>query len=71
MKRFAFLFASLVFSIQLIGCGDAATPPAGTPGTGPDTGPPTAGEAKKDRDRLFAEVEERAAKARDKAAKKR
>jgi hypothetical protein len=62
MKRFALLFASLVLSTVVIGCGDESTPPAGTPGTGPDTGPTTAGLAKKDRDKMFKDLDEAAAK---------
>jgi hypothetical protein len=67
MKRFALLFVVLVLSTQMIGCGEAPTPPAGKPGTGPDTGPPTKGEAKRDRDKMFKDMAERDAKA---AAKK-
>ena len=63
MKRFAPLFASLVLSTLMIGCGEAPTPPAGKPGVGPDTGPPTKGEAKKDRDKMFKDMAERDAKA--------
>jgi hypothetical protein len=62
MKRFALLFASLVLSAVLMGCGEEATPPAGTPGTGPDTGPATEGLAKKDRERMFKAQEEAVAK---------
>jgi hypothetical protein len=71
MKRFPLLVASLILSAQMIGCGEGAAPPAGTPGTGPDTGPSTTGEAKKDRDKMFADMEERAAKVREKGAKKK
>lgn len=47
MKRLALLFVSLVFSILPVGCGEQVVPPAGTPGTGAYTGPPTAGECEK------------------------
>ena len=64
MKRFALLFVLIVLPTLMIGCGDQSTPPAGTPGTGPDTGPPTKGEAQKDRERMFKQIDEKVAKAR-------
>jgi hypothetical protein len=70
MKRFALSFASLVLSTSMFGCGDESTPAAGTPSAGPGTEIRTAGEAKKDRDKMFTDVEAKAAKAREKAANK-
>ena len=69
MKRFALLFSLIVLSFQLIGCGEDAAPPAGTPGTGPDTGPPTQGLAKKDQENMFKRIEDKVAK--QKAAEKK
>jgi hypothetical protein len=66
MKRFARLFASLALSAFLVGCGEAPTPPSGTLGTGPPTGPPTAGVAKKNHDEML----KRLSVAVDKAARK-
>jgi hypothetical protein len=65
MKRFALLFALLVFSGVVIGC-EGAPPPAGTPAVGPPTGAPIAGEAKRDRDRQFKDLEEKSVKAAQK-----
>ena len=48
MKRLALLFVSLALSILPIGCGEQAAPPAGTPGTGPYTGPSTKGVAQEE-----------------------
>jgi hypothetical protein len=62
MKTFVVLLASLVLTTVVIGCGEAPTPPAGTPGTGPATGPPTAGLAKRDRDKMFKDMEDAVAK---------
>jgi hypothetical protein len=58
MKRFAVFLLLLAFSTQLIGCGEEAAPPAGTPGTGPPAPGAVKGEAKKDRDKLFKALED-------------
>jgi hypothetical protein len=64
MKRFVLLFASLVLAIQVIGCGGETT-------TNPASDDPSQwGEAKKYEAKRAAELEERAAKAAAKAAKK-
>jgi hypothetical protein len=71
MKRFALLFASLVLSIQIAGCGDestTATRGGGGVGGAATSDPPTVGEAKKDQDKRKAEAEARVAKAAAKAA---
>jgi hypothetical protein len=68
MKRFALLFALLVLSSQMVGCGEESTAtskPGGVTATGPDPG--VVGAAKKDQDKRKAEEAERAAA---KAAKK-
>jgi hypothetical protein len=69
MKRFALLFALIVLPTLMIGCGDDSTLPAGTPGQGPDTGPPTKGEAQKDREKMFKRIDDAVAK--QKAAEKK
>jgi hypothetical protein len=58
-----------VLSFQMFGCGEAGVPPAGTPGTGPATGPPTKGEAMKDREKFFKHIDDNVAK--QKAAEKK
>jgi hypothetical protein len=70
MKRFVLLFALVVLPTLMIGCGDDSPPPAGTRGTGPDTGPPTKGEAQKDRENMFKRIDENVAKSKA-AVKKR
>jgi hypothetical protein len=67
MKRLALLFASLALSTLPIGCGEQAAPPAGTPGTGPYTGPSTAGVAQKNREQMFRNLDQAAAKATKRA----
>ena len=69
MKRFALLLALIVLSFPLIGCGEDAVPPAGKPGIGPETGPPTKGEAKRDQEKLFKSINDNVAK--QKAAEKK
>jgi hypothetical protein len=71
MKRFVLLLASVVLSTVVIGCGEAPAPPAGKLGTGPETGPPTAGVAKRDRDKMFKDLEEAVAKKAAVAAAKK
>jgi hypothetical protein len=63
MKRLTTILVSLVVSSSVIGCGEQSAPPAGTPGAGPYTGPPTAGVAQKNREKMFKDLEARAAKA--------
>jgi hypothetical protein len=55
MKRIGLLILIFTFSAQLIGCGEAAAPPAGAigKGEGTDNGPPTKGLAAKDRENML------------------
>lgn len=62
MKRFALLFAVLLLSSMVIGCGEEAIPPAGKMGTGPDNGPSTKGLAAKDHENLLKAPEKGTAK---------
>ncbi len=63
LKRLALFLVSLALSTLLVGCGEQAAPPAGTPGTGPYTGPSTRGVAQKNREQMFKNLDQAAAKA--------
>ena len=56
MKRFALFFASLLLSTVIIGCAEQSSAPAGSIGTGTPSGPTTAGEAKRAREKMFEDM---------------